>query len=149
MTRVDDIKMEIKEAVCRGAALLDRHKPGWERLVDLDELRMSSCMLCTAGQAFEVEASKVRAREDSEYSGFDWVTDHLLPTVTQDWSDKDEVSRITEEQMWLEHYGFEVPDGALYDELQEQWVRLIRVRQRIRFEDDREDLKRMVLSAQT
>ena len=145
MTRVDEIKHELRESVLRGAQLLDQHQPGWEHLIDLETLQLNNCFACTAGQAFAVEgAREARTLGDQEYSGFDWLTDHLLPTAHQDWSDHDHTAKIKEEQRWLEHYGFDVSDGVLYEELQHQWEKLIHVRQRIRFEHDE-----VALSAQS
>lgn len=47
---------EARVLVSVGAAWLDVEKPGWESLVDLDELNMSDGQYCVAGQVFEEEA---------------------------------------------------------------------------------------------
>jgi hypothetical protein len=41
-----------EDRVERGAALLDRARPGWEREVSLDRLAMSSCNRCILGQVY-------------------------------------------------------------------------------------------------
>lgn len=40
------------ERVARGAKLLDEKAPGWHYLIQLDELKMSSCHTCILGQLF-------------------------------------------------------------------------------------------------
>ena len=41
-----------KEAVARGAALLDEKVPGWWKVIDLEKLRMQNCTNCMLGQLF-------------------------------------------------------------------------------------------------
>lgn len=38
--------------VARGAALLDRHKPGWWRRINMGVFDVRSCRTCAVGQAF-------------------------------------------------------------------------------------------------
>lgn len=40
------------ERVARGVALLDRVRPGWAQLVDLDRLDMQECAACVLGQLY-------------------------------------------------------------------------------------------------
>ena len=41
---------EAKVRVARGAALLDRERPGWPERIDLDTLQLSSACFCIRGQ---------------------------------------------------------------------------------------------------
>ena len=43
--------MSAEERVAAGAAWLDEHRPGWERMVDLCILEMSDVEWCICGQA--------------------------------------------------------------------------------------------------
>jgi len=40
------------EDVMRGVAWLDEQRPGWEDKIDLDRLRLGSCLDCVIGQLF-------------------------------------------------------------------------------------------------
>ena len=44
--------MSLQQAVTKAAQLLDKEVPGWERRVDPETLKMSSCMNCVLGQVF-------------------------------------------------------------------------------------------------
>lgn len=43
---------DIQEAAERGAALLDKERPGWEKRINLELLKMNSCVMCILGQLF-------------------------------------------------------------------------------------------------
>lgn len=43
---------EAQERVANGVALLDEHRPGWDRDVDLDNFKLSSCDECVLGQLY-------------------------------------------------------------------------------------------------
>ena len=42
----------IQERVQRGATLLDRHRPEWWKIINLDELRMHNTCNCVLGQCY-------------------------------------------------------------------------------------------------
>lgn len=41
---------QARERVARGVALLDEKRPGWERLIQLGSLNLSTCHECVLGQ---------------------------------------------------------------------------------------------------
>jgi hypothetical protein len=45
-------ELDLMPRVERGAAWLDRHRPGWEQRINLDTLRLENCALCVLGQEF-------------------------------------------------------------------------------------------------
>lgn len=68
----------IESRVKAGAELLDRIRPGWHDLIDLDILEMSDCTKCVAGQIYGTymvfvysELSDVEQWEDGRYT--EWV----------------------------------------------------------------------------
>lgn len=71
-----------EDRVAKGAALLDRVRPGWEREIVADRLAMQSCELCVFGQLYGDYASGVNMLDDmtsedpSDY-GFD-IPDRVL-----------------------------------------------------------------------
>jgi len=42
----------IRDEVKKGAALLDKHMPGWELKIDIPKLDMHDCFQCILGQSF-------------------------------------------------------------------------------------------------
>lgn len=42
----------IQKRVARGVALLDERVPGWEKRIDLKELKMQDCFQCMLGQLY-------------------------------------------------------------------------------------------------
>ena len=48
--------MTIVECAARGAVLLDERRPGWASLIDVDELDISSPVVCALGQIYANEA---------------------------------------------------------------------------------------------
>lgn len=54
MQRLPEDRVEtLKQRVQRGAELLDKTAPGWERLVSITELDLGSCFHCVLGQLFQ------------------------------------------------------------------------------------------------
>ena len=47
------MKIPVSKRVAKGASLLDRKMPGWERQVDLASLEIASCCRCMLGQLYE------------------------------------------------------------------------------------------------
>ena len=71
--------MKLPKNVERGAELLDREKPGWERKIDVETLDLSSCSECILGQAFRVNQHPAYRRaldilgvESSRYGFTPW-----------------------------------------------------------------------------
>ena len=52
-----------REAVKRGAQLLDELVPGWHRRIDLERLEMTDINLCILGQLFGYEAELALGKE--------------------------------------------------------------------------------------
>lgn len=79
----------------RGAALLDQHRPGWERELELYLLNMHSCSNCVLGQLYGTYENGCHALN---------------------------VDRIRDEP---EHFGFEGDDGVSYHDLDKAWTKII------------------------
>ena len=84
-----------EEQIAAGMRLLDERKPGWEREIDLNILRMSSCHQCVLGQIYGNYFETATSMELGEEYGF---TLPFLPmlrdlpkrtamweTLTQEW----------------------------------------------------------------
>lgn len=52
MTRWSEATVAAREAVMRGAALLDERRPGWHREIDSRRLYVSNCQYCVLGQLY-------------------------------------------------------------------------------------------------
>jgi hypothetical protein len=50
---------DVATRVARGVALLDEHKPGWERLIDLSQFDISRTDSCILGQLYRDEGGDV------------------------------------------------------------------------------------------
>lgn len=75
----------VAERVARGVALLDEHKPGWAKRIDLDALHMSGCLSCVLGQVFADEAADVDQAAGIEYgTGYDAGCEYLGIEGTDD-----------------------------------------------------------------
>jgi hypothetical protein len=64
----------IKQRVMAGAAFLDERKPGWERKIDVERLRLEDCRACVLGQLYGSFGAGLRALDlhwpDPEKLGF-------------------------------------------------------------------------------
>jgi hypothetical protein len=109
----------IATRVERGAALLDRHVPGWEKRIDLETLDIASSEFCICGQL----ANKSRAkfvRENLGYPGEGFgVFIEYLDTKRKPKTEMDAV--------WLNsgRYGF---SGRAFSRLTKAWKALIEER---------------------
>jgi hypothetical protein len=68
-----------EDRVERGAALLDRARPGWEREISLDDLAMSRCDHCILGQLYGqywTGVQAVRPLVFGESRSAMWKTEH-------------------------------------------------------------------------
>lgn len=107
-TRQTDLELTVEA----GAAWLDRVKPGWPQLIDLQRLDMSMPTSCVLGQVFEEEA----LHDDYTPSGYTWALDEH----------DDEFAGDPElDSVWQNAYGFEAMADAQYPELQAAWRQLI------------------------
>lgn len=69
-----------RKAVRRGAKLLDQRLPGWESVLQLDKLELSSCELCVCGQlgwATKTKEFKAIWNEDPNRTPFSVMTEYL------------------------------------------------------------------------
>lgn len=64
---------EARERVARGAAHLDRVRPGWEKKIDVGTLTLSSCKSCVLGQLFSDESEEFHFLRGTEVLGWDNV----------------------------------------------------------------------------
>lgn len=69
----------IVKRVARGARFLDRVKPDWFNLINLDELNLASGCSCVLGQIVRKES----AGADSFWSGYGAVAIHEKPGTTR------------------------------------------------------------------
>lgn len=70
---------DLMPRVERGAAWLDKAKPGWDGLVSLTALRMEHCTTCVLGQCFGKydEAPNIVSRFRFSFAGsFEYVLQH-------------------------------------------------------------------------
>ena len=59
----------VEERVARGAAWLDKEKPGWREDINLDALTMSSCSRCVLGQLYRDFLGGLSVLRDSQPPG--------------------------------------------------------------------------------
>jgi hypothetical protein len=117
------------ENVQRGAALLDEKVPGWDKLIDLDTLRMSSCTSCIVGQVMLT----THADEIGKYYSDSRVYARGLTIlgVLEDEGDYDEGDQAIGFNLYPEEDddGEEVgPDDPDWAALGEAWKKLILAR---------------------
>lgn len=112
----------LDKAVDRGAALLDKKKPGWWKQIVFKNLDMGDSCRCVLGQVYERDAKPARGDVVSGYwwdvSGYWWALEEgpLLGVNA-------------------EHYGFDVPNYDYEDDftqgykhLRARWMDKVRER---------------------
>lgn len=70
-------KEEAGERVARGAAYLDRVRPGWHEQIDIGQLALESCTRCIVGQLRGFEVLSKPMRSFDPYYGFDLTENEL------------------------------------------------------------------------
>jgi len=70
MSRCYDI-IEPADAANAGAKFLDREQPGWETLIDLNELHMNDCTQCILGQLYGWYDDGLSALNLGAFNGYD------------------------------------------------------------------------------
>lgn len=107
----------VKERVARGAALLDRIVPGWEKRIDLEKLDLASCEFCVCGQLANTSRSRfVRERLEDPRDGYYVFLDYIKSKRKTD----GESYEISDE------FGFSTYGSFSY--LNRQWKNLIEER---------------------
>ncbi len=96
----------VAERVGRGAALLDEKMPGWDKLINLDELWQRSACECVLGQLWAEDAG-AQERNGGYWPALEQLGMPAYPT------------RIPTE------YGFAAESADDYDELDAEWQKLI------------------------
>lgn len=99
-----------RERVARGAALLDRKRPGWFERIDVGTLKLSSCTHCVLGQLW----------------------------VSEDKSSRDFSRALQELQLETSEprlHGFAAHDGG-FSLLQDAWIEAIAARLHLVVEDE-------------
>ena len=111
--------LTVRERVERGAALLDEHAPGWENVIDLKTLNLSSCEACVCGQVALAAAEKTLKLDGyRRYGGRFW-------SMLRFFGKKQGITG----GICAPDYGFDVNDRATsYSQLDREWKRLIRGR---------------------
>lgn len=64
------INEELAERVARGAALLDKMKPGWFNKVNDQTLKLTNCVKCILGQLYDYEFKNDRTSEYASETGY-------------------------------------------------------------------------------
>lgn len=122
-----------EEQIALGAAWLDEHKPGWERLIDPQMLDMHNTCKCVLGQVFKKEAEQANVVDGFDYddegelisepSGFNWVMKDL------DGVDENFDSHVYGFNIMyrpLEHSGNRFMEA--WDTLESEWIDLVKSR---------------------
>lgn len=94
---------DFRKRIERGAAWLDRVKPGWRDLIDLDTLNLADAESCVLGQVFADEA------DDLTTDGFDYVAEYMSPPpeIETNWFSKhgfDQSINLTAASPWSLDY---------------------------------------------
>lgn len=126
-------ELTITERVANGAAWLDENKPGWERIIELADLKLENTCQCVLGQLFQEEAGIVSykgawAYGKYQYRGYDFVVQ------SDDSWEQDGLGKNTN---WAVEHGFDSMHNLPgkykthereYEKLQEAWVELVKNR---------------------
>lgn len=83
ITPVPTPRPTTRERVERGAAWLNRTKPGWRDLIDLDTLNLAYGDSCVLGQVFADEADE---SDGMVSDGFDYAIEYLAPAQGTNWA---------------------------------------------------------------
>jgi hypothetical protein len=116
----------VSERVEAGAALLDKEVPGWHRVINLDELTLSSCEACVCGQVgraigyglIKTRARKHNIRRATRFNG-------MLNFLRERLKLADDGVAFIEV---AEAYGFDRYGKVTYQRLDREWQRIIRGR---------------------
>ena len=105
---------DLDRCVERGAAWLDKVRPGWEREVDLALLEMSLGCRCILGHI----------------TGF---TDRQMDGLCLHETGYGLVTSVIEAagfdgDLWARRHGFDAPSGVEFDALEEAWISLVKDR---------------------
>lgn len=123
MTRAASLPKTTPVRVCRGVAFLDENVPGWETMIDLDDLDLEKTERCILGQLWNVQHGKSRSGEGAFYR-----------QLREFFPDEDDWER---DRLAVRH-GFDTLIGNnstiedAYDRLTFAWRRVIRFRLRRR-----------------
>jgi hypothetical protein len=132
--------LTVKQRVANGARWLDENFPGWEGRIDINTLRLSEGRRCICGQVFEKNARRSR----KSITGYEYAVDNLFSEANS-WIStivkSDPISRRSTklEKEWRAYsvarsLGFllDTENDILFQDLQEEWVKLLHRRERAR-----------------
>ena len=134
------------KAVARGARLLDKIMPGWDKKIDLHDLDLSDGSTCVLGQLFDEPQtrpayaaygySSARAMRAS-YKGTGitcdpdrevCISNYALGTLVL--KEAYPYSKRNQEELAIAH-GFQASDEADYPDLDKVWTEVIKERQKV------------------
>jgi hypothetical protein len=145
--------MSVEDIVARGVAKLDELRPGWHNKVDLAKLDLSNCSLCVLGQVFGEDAERMLLTDEAQ--ALQAAGQAVPATCKQGFSygvallqgsEETAVDMVLDYDPWAHgvdevDYGFNEgydaeyvsswgeDDYITYDQLDEEWSRVIRERQ--------------------